>query len=283
MIKTYYLLTKPGIIFGNLVTTASAFILASRGHFDFLLFLATMAGLGCVIASACVCNNYIDRESDQKMARTKNRALVTGLITGKKAIAFAVFLGLGGIFILAVYTHLLAVSIALVGFFVYVAMYSFWKHRSSYATLVGSISGAVPPVVGYCAASDRFDAGALIFFLILVLWQMPHFFAIAMYRSADYNAASIPVLPVKKGNLITKIHMLLYIMAFIIATFMLVVFGYTGYIYLAAATLLGLFWLFLCIKGFTCTSDKLWARKMFIVSLVVVMGLCIAIPFSITS
>jgi protoheme IX farnesyltransferase len=281
MIRTYYLLTKPGIIFGNLITTASAFILASRGHFDFLLFLATMAGLGLIIASACVFNNYIDRNSDKKMARTKNRPLVKGLISGENAIAFAIFLGLGGILILALYTNLLAVSIALTGFFVYVVLYSFWKYHSSSATLVGSISGAVPPVVGYCAASDCFDAGALIFFLILVLWQMPHFFAIAMYRLTDYTAASIPVLPVKKGNYATKIHMLLYIIAFIIATLMLIVFGYTGYLYLTVAALLGLAWLFLCIKGFKCNNDRLWARKMFVFSLVVVMGLCIVIPFSI--
>ena len=173
MIKTYYLLTKPGILFGNLITTAGAFILASRGHIDFLLFLATAAGLFFVIASACVFNNYIDREADSKMARTKNRALVTGLITTKKAIWFAIVLGVIGVIILARYTNTAALITALVGYFVYVVLYSLWKYRSTYATLVGSISGAIPPVVGYCAASKTIDTGAILLFAILVLWQMP--------------------------------------------------------------------------------------------------------------
>lgn len=277
MIRTYYLLTKPGIIFGNLVTTASGFALASRGHLDFQLFLATLIGLGCVIASACVFNNYIDRESDKKMARTKNRALVKGLISGKNANIFAVILGLIGTAVLAYYTNALAVCVAVFGFVIYVVLYSFWKHRTTYATLVGSIAGAVPPVVGYCAVSNRLDTGAILFFLIIVLWQMPHFFAIAMYRFSDYSAAAIPVLPVKKGNYRTKVHMLLYIVAFIVATLMLIAFGYTGYAYLAAAVLLGFSWLFLCIKGFKSDNDKLWARNMFRLSLVVIMVLSVMI------
>jgi heme o synthase len=273
MIKTYYLLTKPGIIMGNLITTASGFLLASRGHFDLRLFLATLMGLGAVIASACVFNNYIDRESDKKMARTKNRALAKGLISGKNAMFFAIFLGLLGGLVLGLYTNILAVVIAAFGFLIYVVLYSFWKYRSSSATLVGSISGAVPPVVGYCAVSGHLDIGAILFFLIIVLWQMPHFLAIAMYRFTDYAAASIPVLPVKKGIPTTKMQMLLYIIAFIMATFMLLAFGYTGYVYLAVAAILGLAWLGLCIQGFKGENDKLWARNMFRFSLVVIIGL----------
>src|SRR6202040_4019316 len=118
---------------------------------------------------------------------------------------------------------------------VYVVLYSFWKYRSSLATLVGSIAGAVPPVVGYCSVSNRFDTGAVLFFLILVLWQMPHFFSIAMYRLQDYSAAAIPVLPIKKGNHRTKVHMVFYILGFIMVAILLTVFGYTGYSYLIVA------------------------------------------------
>src|SRR5579872_1139906 len=168
MIRTYYLLTKPGIIMGNLITTVSGFALASRGHLDGWLFLATLIGLGCVIASACVFNNYIDRDLDRKMARTKNRALVMGLISGRNAIYFAMILGVVGFIALILYTNLLAVIVAAVGFIVYVGLYSFWKTRTSYATLIGSVSGAVPPVVGYCAVSSQFDMGAALLFMILV-------------------------------------------------------------------------------------------------------------------
>ncbi|HSX10302.1 MAG TPA: heme o synthase [Chlamydiales bacterium] len=270
MLKTYYLLTKPGIIMGNLITTGSAFILASRGHFDVWLFLATAVGLFFVIASACVFNNYIDREADGMMARTKNRALVQGHISLRSALLFAISLGLIGILILSLYTNLLAAFVAAIGFIVYVALYSFWKYHTYYATLVGSISGAIPPVVGYCAASHCFDLGAAILFIILVLWQMPHFFSIAVYRQDEYAAASIPTLPAVRGVYATKVQMLLYIIAFTGSTALLIAFGYAGYAYFVVATALGCSWLWLCIKGFKSTNDRLWARKMFRLSLLII-------------
>jgi protoheme IX farnesyltransferase len=284
MIRTYYLLTKPGIIMGNLVTTASAFVLASRGAgFDWPLFLATVVGLFFVIASACVFNNYIDREADRKMARTRNRALAQGLVSTQSALLFAVSMGIVGIVILALYTNFLAAFVASIGFVVYVALYSLWKYHSYYATLVGSISGAIPPVVGYCAASNRFDMGAAILFIILVLWQMPHFFSIALFRQDEYAAASIPVLPVAKGVLATKIQMLIYIIAFMLATFLLIAFGYTGYFYLIVVAALSCSWLWLCIKGFKSQNDQVWARKMFRLSLVVIMFLSFMICIDATS
>jgi protoheme IX farnesyltransferase len=273
MLRTYYLLTKPGIIMGNLITTGSAFILASRGHFAPWLFLATVAGLFCVIASACAFNNYIDREADGKMARTKARALPQGQITTRDALLFAGSLGLIGVLILSLYTNLLASFVAAAGFIIYVALYSFWKYHTSYATLVGSISGAVPPVVGYCAASGRLDAGAVLLFAILVLWQMPHFFAIALYRSDDYAAASIPVLPLVKGVYATKVQMLLYIIAFTGASLLLTLLGYAGYAYLTVAMLLSIAWLALGIQGFKNGNDQLWARQMFRLSLVIIVAL----------
>lgn len=275
--KTYYMLTKPGIIFGNIITTAAGFALASRGHFDLWLFFTTLVGLAFVIASAGVFNNFIDRVADAKMERTKNRPLAKGLINSANALIFATILGIIGFTMLAAYTNFLTVFVAFFGFFVYLVLYAFFKYHSFYGTLVGSIAGGVPPVVGYCAVSNRFDAGAFIIFMILVLWQMPHFFAIAMYRIKDYQAASIPVLPVKKGMLVTKIHMLLYIMAFISTAVMLTFAGYTGVWYLAVATILGLSWLGLCLNGFKIKNETLWARKMFAFSLVVIMVLCVTI------
>lgn len=277
MIRTYYLLTKPGIIMGNLITTIAGFALASKGHVDVWLFLATLLGLALTIASACVFNNYIDRDIDGKMERTKNRALVKKLISGKNAIAFAILLGLAGISVLAMYTNFLTVIVTIAGFLVYVILYYICKYRSIYGTFVGSLSGAVPPVIGYCAVSNQLDAGALILFMIMFLWQMPHFFAIAIYRFDDYAAASIPVLPVKKGMYITKIHMVLYTVAFIFATLLLTLYGYTGYAYLIVAALLGFSWLWLGLNGFKCQNDKLWARQMFVLSLVVITVLCLMI------
>ena len=277
MIKLYYPLTKPGIIFGNAVTTAAGFMLASRGSFDFSLFFWTLVGLCCVIASACVCNNCIDHKSDAKMARTKNRALAQGSVSIKNALLFATCMGATGTIILAYYTNYLTLAIALAGFFVYVVLYSFWKYRSSFATVIGSISGAIPPVVGYCAVSNRFDMGACLIFMIVALWQMPHFFAIAVYRLEDYKAASIPVLPLEKGLLLTKIQMVLYTIAFIGVSSLLTVFGYTGYIYLGVILGVSLIWLKIILEGFTTLNDTIWAKKVFIGSLVVIMAVSIMI------
>lgn len=277
----YYLLTKPGIILGNLVTVAAGFSLASRERIDFWLFFATLIGLAFIMASACVLNNYIDRQVDQKMERTKKRALASGLISGYHAIIFAIILGVIGNLILLLYTNFLTVMVASIGFFVYVILYSLWKCHTIYGTAIGSIAGAVPPVVGYCAVSNRFDIGALILFMMMVLWQMPHFFSIAMYHFEDYTAAGIPVLPVKKGKLRTKVHMVLYIFAFILTAMMLTFFDYTGYVYLMIAMSFGLVWLGLCVKGFKSNDDQLWGRQMFRFSLLLITAISFAIPFDI--
>ncbi len=271
MLKTYYMLTKPGIIMGNVITTAAGFALASKGSIDFVLFFWVLLGIIFIMASACVFNNYTDRHHDEKMERTKNRALVTGAVSLSNALFFATSLLFLGSFVLFKYTNLLTLGISLAGFFMYVVMYSIWKYRSTYGTLVGSVAGAVPPLMGYCAVSNRFDMGAFLLFAILVLWQMPHFYAIAIYRIDDYLAAAVPVLPLKKGHRITKVHMAAYILVLMVSLVGLTFFGYTGYAYLVVALLSALVWLILSFKGFKVQDDKLWARQMFRFSLVVIM------------
>ncbi len=275
MTKAHIVLTKPGIILGNVITTAGGFALASRGDINYWLFLVTLIGLCFVIASSCVFNNYIDRHVDAKMARTKNRPLATGKVLGKNAIIFGVILGVIGAWILAVYTNPLALFIALAGFAIYVFPYSLGKYRTSYGTLIGSVAGAAPPLVGYTAVTHSFDLGALLLFLIVVFWQMPHFYAIAIYRFNDYSRAGVPVLPVKEGMHVTKVHMVLYAIAFILAALSLTVMGFTGYVYFAVAAILGIIWLLQCLKGFKCKNDAVWARKVFLFSLVVITGLCV--------
>lgn len=275
MIGAYYRLTKPGIIYGNLLTVTAGFLLASYGHINLWLLLATLVATSLVIASACVFNNYIDRDIDKLMARTKERALVTQVIKGQNALIYATVLGLIGLFVLATYTNLLTVLVGLIGFIDYVVLYGITKRRSIYGTIVGSIAGATPVVAGYTAVTNSLDSAALILFLILVFWQMPHFYAIAMYRFSDYKAAKIPVLPVKKGKQNTKLQMTIYIIAFVIATISLSVFGYTGYTYLVVMLLLGLGWLWLDLQGFKSSDDKRWARRMFLFSLVVILSLSI--------
>ncbi|MDB5171050.1 MAG: ctaB [Candidatus Saccharibacteria bacterium] len=260
-----------------MLTACAGFFLAAQGGVDFELLLATLAGTSLVIGSACVFNNYMDRDIDRLMARTKKRALVSGAISGKNALIFGTILGLLGVLILTIYTNLVTLYIGLLGFVAYVVLYGYYKRRSVHGTLVGTISGAVPPVAGYTAVTGRLDTAALILFAILVFWQMPHFYAIAMYRLKDYAAAGIPVLPVKKGMRITKIQVLLYIVGFTITSALLTVFGYASCGYLIVALLLGLSWFALGIRSFKAKDETLWGRKMFLRSLIVISLLCLTI------
>jgi len=278
--KTYFSLIKPGIIRGNAIAATAGFLLASKGQIHFNLGIAMLTGLSLVIASACVFNNYIDREIDAKMARTNQRALVRGAISVRAAIIFGSILGVAGAAILGVFTNLLTLAISLFGFFAYVVLYGIWKRRSAIGTVVGSISGAVPPVVGYVAVTGRLDVAAGILFLIIVLWQMPHFYAIAIYRLSDYTAANIPVLPSKQGIRATKIQMLAYIVAFTVAAASLYLLGYAGVAYLVVTLMLGLVWLALGLSGFAAANDTLWAKQMFKYSLVVITGLCLVISLN---
>ncbi|HHQ6539807.1 TPA: heme o synthase [Serratia fonticola] len=283
MIKQYLQVTKPGIIFGNLISVVGGFLLASKGSIDYPLFLSTLLGVSLVVASGCVFNNYIDRDIDKKMERTKNRVLVKGLIAPSVSLVYATLLGIAGFALLYIAANPLAMWLAVMGFVVYVGVYSLYmKRHSVYGTLIGSLSGAAPPVIGYCAVTNEFDAGALILLAIFSLWQMPHSYAIAIFRFKDYQAANIPVLPVVKGISVAKNHITLYILAFMIATLMLTLGGYAGYKYLIVAAAVSVWWLGMALRGYKAENDSVWARKLFVFSIVAITSLSVmmSIDFS---
>ncbi len=271
LFRDYYTLTKPGIIYGNLVTTTAGFLLAAKNSVDPVLLLQLLFGTAAIIGSGCVFNNIIDLDIDKAMARTKNRPLVRKSITTTSGFIFALTLGLVGFLILALYTNTLTLITGIVGFAFYIGVYSFWKRRSIFGTLVGSVSGATPPVAGYLAITNQVDTGAVLLFLILVFWQMAHFYAIAIYRLDDYKAAGIPVWSIKKGILSTKIQILLYMIGFGLLISLLTFFGYTGYTFIAILILFTLAWLKLAIEGFTVNNDKNWARRVFLFSQIVIV------------
>jgi len=277
MIKQYLQVTKPGIIFGNLISVVGGFLLASKGSINYTLFLTSMVGVSLVVASGCVFNNVLDRDIDRKMERTKNRVLVKGLISAKTSLVYATLLGIAGFMMLYFGANPLAMWLSVIGFIVYVGIYSLYmKRHSVYGTLIGSLSGAAPPVIGYCAVSNEFDAGAIILLAIFSLWQMPHSYAIAIYRFKDYQAANIPVLPVVKGIPVAKHHITIYILAFMIATLMLSLGGYAGYKYLVVAAVVSLWWLGMALSGYKRTNDdRLWARKLFVFSIVAITALSV--------
>lgn len=260
---------KPGIIFGNIVTLAGGFFLATDGQINFWLLASVVIGMSLVVAAGCVLNNVIDKDIDRLMERTKKRVLAQGLVSEKKALLYALVLGVLGFLVLAFQTNLLTVFIAFVGLFFYVVLYSlFWKRKSPFGTIIGGIAGAVPPVVGYTAVTNHFDAGAIVLFFILFFWQMPHFYAIAIYRLKDYSTASIPVLPVVKDISHTKKVMLVYAVLFAIASIMPVVYGYIGMLYFVPALAMGLYWVYIIAQGFKAKDNRVWARKVFLFSII---------------
>jgi heme o synthase len=283
-IKNYLLVTKPGIIFGNVISAAAGFFLASKGRVDPAPLLATLTGISLVVASGCVFNNCVDRKIDRKMIRTRNRALAKGHISLKVAISYATILGIAGIALLWAATNLLTVAIVLTGLVIYVCVYSLCMKRNSvYAALIGSLAGATPPLAGYCAVTGHFDLGAVILLSIFSLWQMPHCYAIAIYRYDDYAAAAIPVLPVKQGTAAAKNHIVGYILAFMGATLMLTFSGYTGYTTFAVATVLGLSWLYVAWSGYKASDERLWAKKLFIFSILTIFILSVMMSIDFTA
>lgn len=275
-LKPFIRLVKPGIVFGNLISAAGGFLLASRGSVDAGLFAATAAGVALVVGGGCVFNNIIDRDIDARMVRTRNRPMVVGEIGLRSAFLYGAALAAAGLLLLAAGANLLAAALAAAGFAIYVGLYSLWlKRRSPHGTMIGSLSGAVPPIIGYCAVSGRLDAGAGLLFLMFALWQMPHSYAIAIFRFDDYAAAGIPVQPVRLGVAAAKRHIVYYILAFVLVAAMLTFGGYTGYAYLAVAGISGLYWLNIAVAGYRAVDDARWARRVFAFSIYTIMALCL--------
>ncbi len=271
MFKHYLSLTKPGIIFGNLIAAAAGFLLAAKGQIDWPLFIATMSGVILIVGSGCTFNNYIDRDIDGKMQRTKNRVLVTGRLPVSNALMFASLLGVIGFGLMYQFSNLYALGFGVLGFVVYVGFYSLmYKRTSVFSTAIGSISGACPPVMGYVAVTGQVDSGALILLVAFCLWQIPHSYAIAIYRFNDYQQAKIPVLPIKEGIKAARYHIIVYIIAFVLVSLMLTHQNYVGFLYAAVMTILGGYWAYIAMIEYNETNQQAWGKKMFILSIITI-------------
>ncbi|ELV8625707.1 protoheme IX farnesyltransferase [Vibrio cidicii] len=275
MLKSYLSITKPGIIFGNLISVAAGFFLAAKMEgANWELMGPTLFGVALVIASGCVINNIFDRDIDVKMARTAKRDLVLGKVNSDHAFVYALLMLLAGTATLYTLVNPLSTVIVLLGYVFYVFFYTMiYKRTSVYGTLVGSISGAVPPLVGYLAVTNYIDIDAVLLFVLFCLWQMPHSYAIAMFRLNDYRQAGIPVLPVIDGIEKAQRHMKAYVVAFAVVALALFALGSAGYEYLAVASLVSGYWLLVTFKPVTQQNYESWARSVFKISLLVVMSI----------
>ncbi len=279
-LRDYYRLAKPGIIYGNLMYALAGLLFASHWKVSAELLLGTMLGIGLIIGSACVFNNYIDRGIDAKMARTEKRALVTGKISVISALTYGAVLGVLGFTILALTTNWLTVLIGAIGFVDYIVFYGWSKRNSEYSTLIGGVSGAMPLVAGYTAVTGQFDATALLLFIILVCWQMPHFYAISLYRRKDYKSAELPVMSVKRGVASTKKQIIFFTAAFLVASLSLSIVADTGLIYFIVMMLVGGWWFILAVKGLRQKEYEKWAKQIFFFSLVITIVLSVSLALS---
>lgn len=272
MLKDWIELTKPNIIRLNLFAGFGGFWVASKWNIDWLLLVYMLIGSALTMAFACVINNYWDRELDMKMERTKGRALPTGKIKPTAVLIYGIVLGIIGLTILFVLVNPLTGWLGLLGAFVYIVIYTFWlKRTSTWSTSVGAISGAMPPVIGYCAVNPQLDAGALLLFAVLFLWQPPHFWSLSIRRKEEYRAAGFPLLPVVKGVKRTKIQMIPYVLLLIPTGILMYTYGYVGMIYLIVSVISGLIWLIHTLTGLTAKEDDKWAKTNFFLSIYYLM------------
>ena len=276
--RSYFQLIKPGITLSNTISGVAGFFLAaSFVGFSWTALLGAAGGIAFIIASACVMNNILDRDIDKRMKRTAKRDVASGVISVNKALLFGAVLGLIGFGLLLTLTNTLTFVLGIVAYIWYIAIYGIAKRTTAYSTLIGGVAGALPPMAGYTALSGGIDTGAISVFLILFLWQMPHFYAIAMFRKDDYGSASLPVWSVKYGMKSSKQQILIFTILFAIVSVLPTVFGYTGIVYLVGALGLSLYWLYKGISLYNKVDDVKWARTMFGVSLLVMLAISLLI------
>jgi protoheme IX farnesyltransferase len=272
--RRYYELTKPGIIRGNAIHVIAGALLASMSGVDWNTLLSVLAGTSLVIASACVVNNYMDRGIDSRMKRTKTRPSVTGSVPLAFGIAFAAVLLVAGFWVLAAFTNLIVVMIGVVAYIMYVFVYGWAKRHTVHSTLVGAIPGALPAMAGYVAVDGRISVAAILVFLLVVAWQMPHFYAISIFRRDDYEAAGLPVLGVVKPFETVRRHMLAYILAYAVVVALLIqtdtVGAPAGLLLLAGSA----YWLY--VFRSERDDERAWARSVFGASLVLTLVLLVA-------
>ncbi|MEK3884468.1 heme o synthase [Paenibacillus sp. PL2-23] len=286
--KVLFETIKIGIVKSNLIAMIAGLSMAMYVHqIAFLDKIGNMAlaliGSTFVIGAAGIFNNLYDRDIDRLMNRTKNRPTVSGIIDVWSGLLLGGWIALGGLVALYIASPLAALM-GFLGLFLYVVPYTMWtKRRTVYNTEVGSLSGAMPPLIGWAAISpDIYHPGSIALFVLMVIWQMPHFYAIAIRRMEEYRAAGIPMLPVVKGIRRTYLQMNVYLAALFLSSYLF--WSFNPYI-AAANALLSLVWLVMSVRGYRRQQEEQWARSMFIFSLnhitillLMIVGYCIAAP-----
>jgi protoheme IX farnesyltransferase len=275
-------LTKPRLSSLVICTAAGGMWLARSPELTAGRIALTLLATAGTVGAANALNCYLERDSDRFMARTRNRPLPAGRMEPLVALFFGLSLAAFSIPTLALSANLLTAALGLVAFLSYVLLYTPLKSRSPQAMLVGAIPGAIPPMMGWTAATGRLDATAWVLFAILFFWQLPHFIAIAMFRKPEYAAAGLKSVPLASGDGVARWQMLGYTVALVPVSCLLYPLGVAGGFYLTVAVVLGAVFLGMTGWGVWRKEGKVWARKVFLFTLVYLAGLFGALMANVT-
>jgi protoheme IX farnesyltransferase len=238
--KDFFALTKPLIVGLLLITTYGGLVIGGHAWPPFSLTLWTLLGGALAAGGSSALNQYIDRELDKNMQRTAKRPLADGRLTGPEGLAFGLGLTLVSYYVLACFVNGLAALLSLAGIIYYVILYSLWLKKATVQNIViGGGAGAIPPLVGYAAATGYLGWAAWILFAIIFMWTPPHFWALAIVRMKDYEKAGVPMMPVVRGELETRKQILIYTIQLVIVSLLLPLLNLAGSFYLVASLVLG--------------------------------------------
>ena len=239
-VRDFITLSKPLIVGLLLITTYGGLVIGGKAWPSFSLTLWTLIGGALAAGGSSALNQYIDRELDKHMQRTAKRPLADGRLTDAEGLAFGLGLSLMSYYILACFVNGLAALLSLTGIIYYVILYSLWLKKATVQNIViGGGAGAIPPMVGYAAATGHLDWTAWILFAIIFMWTPPHFWALAIVRMKDYERAGVPMLPVVRGELETRKQIFIYTIELILVTLLLPILQLAGIVYLIAALVFG--------------------------------------------
>jgi heme o synthase len=266
-VAQFYALTKPRVVQLIVFCALIGMLLAQPGLPNLRLAAAAVVGIWLVAAAAAAFNCIVEQHIDKRMARTAWRPTAKGQLTNTQTLAFSGALCAAGSVVLYLWVNPLTMWLTFATFVGYAVIYTVvLKPMTPQNIVIGGASGAMPPVLGWAAMTGEVGAEAMMLCLIIFLWTPPHFWALALYRVEDYRKAGLPMLPITHGNEFTRLQVLLYTIVLFAATLLPFVHGMSGYIYLAAAVVLGV--------GFIAYAWQLWreysdalARKTFRFSL----------------
>lgn len=277
-------LTKPRITTMVLITMMGGAFLAGRvGHsagWTTASLLMAVAGTALIVSGANTLNMYLERDSDRLMARTRNRPLPTGRMAPEVALWFGLALSAISVPLLTFGVNALTGLLAALSLVSYVLMYTPLKRKTTLSLLIGAVPGAIPPLMGWTAVTNKIEWPGVLLFGVMFLWQIPHFLAIATFRRDDYQRAGLKVLPVERGDRVTRHHIVAYLAALVLVTLLLVPVGVGGSLYLAAALLLGAGFFAFGAWGLRASAGVRWARGLFITSIIYLVLLLSALMVS---